>query len=212
MMLRYSIITTCKGRLHHLKQTLHLMVAQPDSEVIVVDYDCPHGTADWVAQNFPTVKTVRVVAPAVAFNLSDARNRGAAVAEGEFLLFVDADVMLSEDLPLILREVMVPGSFCRFTGNGIIESDQMNGSCAVLKEDFLAVGGYDDVLVGYAGEDIDLYQRLLRHRNARPIFLPLGVASVIVHSNVERGRYYDQHLVDSFVVGAAPVAQSPVWT
>ncbi len=42
---KFSIITTCKGRLEHLKQTLPAMLAQKDSEVIVVDYSCPHGTA-----------------------------------------------------------------------------------------------------------------------------------------------------------------------
>jgi hypothetical protein len=54
-----AIITTCKGRLAFLKQTLPLMVAT-GFPVTVVDYDCPEGTGDWVAANFPDVNLVRV--------------------------------------------------------------------------------------------------------------------------------------------------------
>ena len=46
-----SIIPTCKGRLHHLRETLPSMLAQDyagDWEIVVVDYDCPDGTFEWV--------------------------------------------------------------------------------------------------------------------------------------------------------------------
>ena len=55
-----ACVITCKGRLHHLKQTLPLIVAMGTSEVIVVDYGCPDGTGDWVEANFPGVTVVRV--------------------------------------------------------------------------------------------------------------------------------------------------------
>src|SRR5260370_11681104 len=38
---RLSVVVPCKGRLQHLRRSLPTFVAQPDSEVIVVDYDCP---------------------------------------------------------------------------------------------------------------------------------------------------------------------------
>jgi hypothetical protein len=41
---RLSIVTTCKGRLHHLRRSLPGFLAQPDTQVIVVDYDCPEDT------------------------------------------------------------------------------------------------------------------------------------------------------------------------
>ena len=56
---RLSIVTCCKGRLEFLKRALPTFVAQSDSEVIVVDYDCPDGTKDWVAAHFPDVRVAR---------------------------------------------------------------------------------------------------------------------------------------------------------
>jgi hypothetical protein len=43
-MKKISVITPCKGRLSYLKQTIINRV-HPHIENIVVDYDCPNGTA-----------------------------------------------------------------------------------------------------------------------------------------------------------------------
>jgi hypothetical protein len=42
-MKKISVITTCKGRLNHLKQTIVNRI-HPNIENIVVDYNCPNGT------------------------------------------------------------------------------------------------------------------------------------------------------------------------
>ena len=55
---KFSIITTCMGRLDHLKQTLPRLLEQPDCEVIVVDWSCPQDTAGYVAKHFPAVNVV----------------------------------------------------------------------------------------------------------------------------------------------------------
>ena len=55
-----SLITTCKNRLPHLKQTLPLMLQQPRAEVIVVDYGCEQGTSAWVKEHYPAAKLVQV--------------------------------------------------------------------------------------------------------------------------------------------------------
>ena len=54
------VITTCKGRLEHLKQTLPRWLAEPNVFVTVVDYDCPDGTAAWVKENYPEVEVIHV--------------------------------------------------------------------------------------------------------------------------------------------------------
>ena len=88
-----SLITTCKNRLAHLKQTLPLMLQQSFSEVIVVDYGCEQGTAAWVKENYPKAKVVQVSDDPV-FSLAIARNAGAKNASHEFLGFIDADVVI----------------------------------------------------------------------------------------------------------------------
>jgi hypothetical protein len=55
-----AFVVTCKGRLHHLRQSLPLLASQPDCECVVVDYDCPDQTHLWVAEHFPAVRVVRV--------------------------------------------------------------------------------------------------------------------------------------------------------
>lgn len=81
-MAKFSIITSCKSRLGHLKQTLPHFVTQADTEVIVVDYSCPEQTAAWVKQNYPKVILVEVPGQPY-FCVNHARNLGAEVASGE---------------------------------------------------------------------------------------------------------------------------------
>lgn len=75
-----SIITTCKGRLEHLRQTLPKMLAQQYSsrfEVIVVDYDCPDETYRWCVElKDRRLIGARVLTDAENFNLSRANKRG----------------------------------------------------------------------------------------------------------------------------------------
>lgn len=47
-----TFVTTCRGRLAHLRRSLPTFVAQPDAEVVVVDYDCPERSGEWVEQTF----------------------------------------------------------------------------------------------------------------------------------------------------------------
>ena len=86
-----SIIVTCKNRLSHLKKTIKNLQSQSNSELIVVDYDCQENTSGWVKSNYPSAKTL-VIKDDQIFSLSRARNLGANIAQGNILLFVDADI------------------------------------------------------------------------------------------------------------------------
>lgn len=154
-----TIITTCKGRLVHLKQTLPLMVAQKPDEVIVVDYDCPDGTGDWVEANFPQVKVVRAGQPDGGFNVSRARNLGAEAATSEWLYFVDADIRLAPTCLGTLRPHLKSGSYyVPLLSHGT--TTDIWGSNLCRAEDLAAAGGYDEVIRGWGHEDEDFYLRL----------------------------------------------------
>ena len=73
---RLSIVTTCKGRLHHLRESLPTFLAQPDCETIVVDFDCPDRTAEVVAREFPAARLV-ALKDEPHFDIDRARNAGA---------------------------------------------------------------------------------------------------------------------------------------
>jgi glycosyltransferase involved in cell wall biosynthesis len=178
-----AFVTTCKGRLHHLKQTLPLMAAQRPDELIVVDYSCPQRTGDWVEANFPQAKVVRVSGED-RFNPSRARNAGAAAATSEWLFFVDADIRVGEALTQTLREAVTPGNFYRPTYPLGRNAGQAYGSFCVSAEDFAAVEGFDEVIGGWGYEDQDIYERLeLRVARGRYSF---DMIEVIVHDDSER--------------------------
>ena len=148
-------ITTCKGRLAHLKQTLPRVVNQPGVACVVVDYACPDNTADWVAENFPQVTVVRVT-DATGFNAARARNLGAQAASAPWLAFFDADILWTPDLASTVIPGLQAGHFYRAQP----VTPQTWGSFICHREDFDAVGGYDEAFVGWGGEDDDLMARL----------------------------------------------------
>ena len=194
---KYSIISTCKGRLHNLKRTLPEFLKQENSEVIVVDYDCPDGTSDYLARVHPAARVVSVV-DKPKFNTAHARNLGAAQARGEFLIFLDADVVIAEHFVNYIDSRMKDQSFALF---GPPAQNSLRGSCVVGQKDFNKIGGYDELMGGYEGEDLELYIRL-RLIGASEIMLePIFVLEVIEQSAEERLRYRAPDLKMQFLRG-----------
>lgn len=183
-----SIITTCKGRLAHLRQTLPLMVAQgEDCEVVVVDYNCPDGTAAWVADHFPQVKLVQVRNEA-AFHVARARNLGAQAAQAPWLMFADADILLSPGFAAQMRPLLAPGCYYR---PAPVTSDTW-GSLLVSRAAFVAVGGYDEVLSDWGGEDDDLYHRLEAFAKCALTSFPASMLAALTHDDAMRTRFFGE--------------------
>lgn len=176
-----SFITTCKGRLGFLQQSLPKMVAQADAEVIVVDYACPENAGAWVEGHFPGVRVVRVE-NARYFVGAHARNVGAAQARAPWLCFVDADILLDPQFSRNLLPQLKAG--CFFQAHPLPR--QMVGTSVLRREDFESVGGYDEVIAGWGGEDMDFYDRLLLRGLHRAAF-PREWLDEIPHSDEIRG-------------------------
>jgi len=182
---RLTWITTCKGRLEHLKQTLPRVVDQPDLAWVVVDFSCPDGTADWVRTHHPQV-TIVEAAGEPGFSAPRARNLGAAAARTEWLGFFDADVLLAADFSAALLPLLRPGCFFRPTP----VTPPTWGSVICHAHDFAAVGGYDEAMVGWGGEDDDLYARLLLGGLKAQGF-PASFVGAIEHDDAARVRFYE---------------------
>ena len=153
-----SLITTCKNRLPHLKQTLPLMLRQPRAEVIVVDYGCEQGTAAWVKENHPAAKLVEVNDDP-EFCLARARNMGAKEASHDLLCFIDADVLLHVDLVEWLELNHKPNGYYLYANR---TDSELFGFLIVARKQFFRISGYDEAFRGWGGEDMDLYDRLSR--------------------------------------------------
>lgn len=178
-------ITTCKGRLEHLKQTLPRVVNQPDVSCVVVDYDCPDKTTDWVTANYPQVTVVRVTGE-TGFNPARARNLGAQAATAPWLAFFDADILWSPELAATVIPRLQAGHFYRAQP----VTHQTWGSIICERQDFKAVGGYDEAFQGWGGEDDDLRARLVA-LGRMPAGFPSSLVDEIPHDDEVRVRFYE---------------------
>ena len=207
----FSIITTCKGRLEHLKASLPNLVAQGASEVIVVDYSCPQGTAEFVAANFPSVRVVSVTGQE-HFSNWKARNAGAAAATSDVLIFVDADTIVAKGAVEWISEHLPQKAFGFFNsetsrsfnvrGGPRLASNQLKGFHVIPTPAFRRANGYDEVLEGYAaGADTDLEERLGLIGLARFQLDSQIVESVIHHDAASRTQHHAYPVRTSYAAG-----------
>jgi len=197
---KYSIVTICKGRLHHLVRSLPAMLRQPFAEVVVVDYACPDGTADYVAANFPAARVVRVT-DAASFNASHARNLGAGAALGDVFVFVDADVVLADSFIAAVELGLGPNQYAKFAEPTIPRDNSVQGTCVIHRRHFELIGGYDEVLTNYGGEDLELYERLAIAKIGRLTIDQREVVEVIDHGRAERTRFFEIAPEPGFLIG-----------
>jgi glycosyltransferase involved in cell wall biosynthesis len=183
---KFSLIVTCKGRLMHLKQTLPLFCALPDTEVILVDYGCPDASGDWAGANFPAVKVVRVDDDP-GFNPSRARNIAARRSEADYLFFVDADIKVQPAALDEINAVITPKTYA--TVDAMELGDDLRGTCVVPRAKFEAAGGYDELLKNYGMEDTELYVRLTDY-GLDDAFIPPTGFNVIPHGDELRTRFF----------------------
>lgn len=193
-----SIVTTCKGRLAHLRRTLPAMVSQRESEVIVVDYDCPDGTGNWVRMNFPAVR-VAVVTDAPEFNVSHARNVGAEFATAPWIAFCDADQFLSASFAAEALCRLGPGAYLRTLRDTPWGPKRQGCPVVCERASFHAVGRYDDAFHGWGAEDWEFIDRLDRC-GLREVLGEPALVATLTHSNEMRYSWYANAIDVSMVV------------
>jgi len=180
-MVKFSIVIPTFNEAKYIGATLQAIRKQTfrDYEVIVKDGKSADGTLKRVRKHADKVIS------ATDSSAGDARNQGASSAEGEVLVFVDADTTLPLDtlqkFDSILKDEFVVGVSCRkvcqsqslldrllyeFVNISIYVSSCLgvagaHGNCmAVRKSVFESVGGFNPNIV--VGEEQDLVRRARR--------------------------------------------------
>ena len=184
-----GFVTTCRGRLHHLKRSLPLMIADRPDEVIVVDHDCPQGTADWVEANHQGVKVIRI-RDGAPFHLARARNAGLAESRADIICVIDADILVSPGFVAWIRSAARRHGFFRHAGDAAGRRDRETwGPMVCPRALLLEAGLYDEVYEGWGGEDDEIYYRL-RSRGSVEGFFPFAFIEAIHHGDDERFASY----------------------
>jgi hypothetical protein len=118
------------------------------------------------------------------FSLARARNLGAAQAQSEWLAFIDADVLVAPDFFARVSSTLSPGHYYLPGTN----DPNTWGSFLVERSAFVAVGGYDEAIRGWGGEDNDLYEALSLGGILRAFYRG-DLVTPIRHSDAERTQY-----------------------
>lgn len=176
--MKISVIIPAYNEEKHIKKCIESLLQQkyPDFEIIVVD----DGSIDGMTQilnDFASQQKI-ILTKQNHLGPGHARNLGVSLSSGEILVFVDADMVFNEDFlqdlvaPIILG--MAKGTFSReeyvanwsskiakfWQYNRGIFDDKMIGKeyqekapvfRAILKSEFLKVGGYDSD-IGYTDD------------------------------------------------------------
>ena len=183
---KISYCTTCKGRTHHLKQTLRanmdMEAGNPNVEFVVLDYDSRDGLQKWIRENFADeLKCGRLRygyhGPAEHFHFAHAKNLSHRLATGDILCNLDADNFLAPGFSqwldkkftqqphsvvtpqLLTAPDLVTNTILRFTVAQRRAKFGMAGRLALHRDDFQRLGGYDERIEGHDGDDLNLAKR-----------------------------------------------------
>jgi hypothetical protein len=185
-----SYCTTCKGRLHQLRETLagNLATLQSDEEIVLVDFNSPDGVAAWVWDNFRSdiergaLRFFEVLDEA-PWHMAKAKNVAHRLSRGDYLFNLDADNFI---LPLDTQRIRAARQEqrgCR-QGTGNLR-DGTPGRIGIARAMFDAIGGYDEGLLRTLIDDYDL---IIRAEAAGYRFVRLGAPErlPLQHAAIER--------------------------
>lgn len=199
--MKISFCTTCKGRAHHLKETLPKNLednkGHPQVEFVLLDYNSPDDLSSWVRQNLSIeISNGRVIyyqeTTAAFFDPRHAKNIAHLLGTGDVLVNLDADNFTGPGYAGGLADAFVcPNAFVTSVDERKKYGEWfgLSGRIALKRKDFLRLRGYDESQVGWGGEDLDLIRRA-QHSGLKRIPLLWPGESVIRHSDSERLRYF----------------------
>jgi len=143
-------------------------------ELILID-DGSHPRLDFSAIP-PWVKKIRVTSD-IAWNQPGAKNLGARLASGSWLLFIDADQFFNENDILNLTKKLAEFKHniiyrfkrrCSKTGREL----EIHQNCQLIsKQDYEDFGGYDEDFAGSYGHEDAYFERLWKFKGGNIVVL-----------------------------------------
>lgn len=162
------------NRLSHLQETLpkniHDNYLLGDVEFVLLDYNSSDGLESWVNNDMKKYIDLGILSYYKTFEpnhylRSHSRNVVFRLANGNIVCNLDADNFLGSGFAQEMINEFEKEANIFYTSD-LLSTDAF-GRVVMLKNDFLAIRGYNEALRGYGHEDADLFSRLekngLRH-------------------------------------------------
>jgi len=217
--MRIACVTTCRGRLHHLSQTLPQNIndrgAWPDTVFIVLDYNDTPDLGDYIKKHHAAdLASGRLVYyrndDAPKFHMANAKNQAhrCAIREGAdilvtldsdnytgpgFIDYIAAQYHINPALSYLAPDFdTLPEKGRRYNPQNPLRLGRgFAGRLVIRSQDFMKIGGYNEVFAVWGGEDVDILARLKRMQFTigyiNPVFL-----NAIGHSSALRFKEYPE--------------------
>ncbi|MGE3713976.1 MAG: glycosyltransferase family A protein [Alphaproteobacteria bacterium] len=205
---KISFCTTCKGRLHHLQQTLPQNLANTadydNVEFVILNYDSPDNLDSWIREHYADeIASGRIryarVDDKPHFHMAHAKNLSHRLATGDILCNLDADNIIAPNSArwmaeqfaqkpdIVIRNMWEP--IHRRLLQGHLNDKGFGGRIAITRDNFNRLHGYDENMPGWEGDDDNLIARA-QHTGLQLIKVPNHLKGcIIAHSDETRTEH-----------------------
>lgn len=167
--MKISLFSTCMNRTEHLKQTLLKNLEDNSNydnfEYLILNYNSKDDLEEWILDNFTEyINKGRLVyyreKTSRYYSFAHADNIAARLCTGDIICNVMADTFTGEGFSSYVNKTLTdrPASFIRCT-----EPGGAAGRICMRREHFLELGGYDEALEGWGGQDANLVFRAIAY-------------------------------------------------
>lgn len=169
---KISFCTVCMNRLFHLQQTLPANLIDNEEyenlEFVILDYNSSDGLENFIMENmYQQIASGRLVYYKTLFhkyfNRSHSRNVVFKVATGDLICNVDADNFTGRGFASYINSLFMNTSKTFLSVIGAkknVPDRNVLGRLCMKKSDFTAVRGFDERMVDYGFEDLDIVNRM----------------------------------------------------
>lgn len=195
---KISFCTVSMNRMHHVMQTLPVNIKDNEDydnlEFILLDYNSSDELGKYVKESLceyienGRLKYYQTFGP-LYFHRSHSRNLLFKLASGDILCNIDADNFTGNNFAAYINEEFNKDETIFLTTlarTGPIFPKDVLGRLCVKRDDFCAIGGFDEQMANYGFEDYDLANRLEMAGLKRLIFDSAKHLKAINHKQDER--------------------------
>lgn len=203
------------NRLYHLKETLIPNIeANADYEnldIILLDYNSGDDLEAWAKENLAAyiaagrLTYYKTFEPS-EYSHSHAKNLVFKLAGNAIVCSINADIFLAKDFAQQVNRYFSEQTDIFLIPDKVYgENRGIAGTVCVKKDDFLAVGGFDERMLVYGWEDVDFQLRLRKLGRTR-----IGINSAEMLKCIEHEERYDQKKIQDKIYAVFTDQEHPL--